>query len=90
METFSKNSDRFEDIIYGYEYNEVEEITIDQRRWVNVVETIYKHNPTGNYYAMTYEVDKTEMGDSASDEVTWEQVYPVDVVKTIYVTKDKL
>ena len=56
--------------IDGWDFEEVSETVKDKRRWVNEVETVYKHLPSGRFLALYHEVPNCEVSvDSVNHDI---------------------
>lgn len=76
--------DAAEDYLYGME-TVVEEHPIDQGRWTILFKKVVKDSE-GNFWELNWESGSTEY-QGVDFELQVTQVYPKEVVKTIYTTK---
>jgi len=85
--------DEFEIIADGdngdYEFASDEEIT-DQGRWTTTFSRVVRQKSSGKFFALTWERGSTEYQHQDGEDNFWyiNEVYPKEVMKTIYVTKD--
>ena len=88
--TIITDPDDIEDLFYGDEYKQVtDEEVVNTSRWSQFMEQILQHKPSGDYYRANWEVGATEYQE-VDLEVELTPVFPKEITKTIYVTKDKL
>ena len=74
------------------DWKDIKEISreiIDENRWTNDIRKIYKHLPSGRFFALEYEEINCESSEGSADEdsfVVYEVIEEEQVVK-VYVQK---
>ena len=82
------NIEDFEKIQYGVDFEEIESEIIDQRRWVTVHRSVFKHKESGRFLSACFETASTETSEgSESEEVQIEEVVPEEQVITVFISK---